>query len=126
MIRRPPRSTLFPYTTLFRSLVDERAHPRGFRLDPPHRLGEVVGVGAGAAAEQLGVAADRGERRAQLVGGVGDEAPQPLLGRLPPRTARLASSATPSSTSRPTAASIWRRCPSVSCTSLVGVAIASR
>src|SRR3989442_6430347 len=28
MIRRPPRSTLFPYTTLFRSLVDEirRAH----------------------------------------------------------------------------------------------------
>src|SRR3989441_7638283 len=27
MIRRPPRSTLFPYTTLFRSLaVDEPAH----------------------------------------------------------------------------------------------------
>src|SRR2546430_6587169 len=24
MIRRPPRSTLFPYTTLFRSPVDER------------------------------------------------------------------------------------------------------
>src|SRR5256885_12648349 len=24
MIRRPPRSTLFPYTTLFRSHVDER------------------------------------------------------------------------------------------------------
>src|SRR2546423_10459457 len=24
MIRRPPRSTLFPYTTLFRSLLDER------------------------------------------------------------------------------------------------------
>src|SRR5258707_9602046 len=23
MIRRPPRSTLFPYTTLFRSLMDE-------------------------------------------------------------------------------------------------------
>src|SRR3712207_6868314 len=23
MIRRPPRSTLFPYTTLFRSLIDE-------------------------------------------------------------------------------------------------------
>src|SRR3712207_6872247 len=28
MIRRPPRSTLFPYTTLFRSLV-ERAQWRG-------------------------------------------------------------------------------------------------
>src|SRR2546422_7589850 len=28
MIRRPPRSTLFPYTTLFRSLKD----PKDFRL----------------------------------------------------------------------------------------------
>src|SRR2546428_14174629 len=26
MIRRPPRSTLFPYTTLFRSLEDTRPH----------------------------------------------------------------------------------------------------
>src|SRR2546427_7674068 len=26
MIRRPPRSTLFPYTTLFRSLDDVRRH----------------------------------------------------------------------------------------------------
>src|SRR3712207_7304112 len=26
MIRRPPRSTLFPYTTLFRSLVGEPVH----------------------------------------------------------------------------------------------------
>src|SRR5260221_10092079 len=34
MIRRPPRSTLFPYTTLFRSRVDagERARPRPERL----------------------------------------------------------------------------------------------
>src|SRR2546429_6069954 len=30
MIRRPPRSTLFPYTTLFRSAP---ADPSGFRLD---------------------------------------------------------------------------------------------
>src|SRR2546425_9564423 len=29
MIRRPPRSTLFPYTTLFRSGFD-RIEPRGF------------------------------------------------------------------------------------------------
>src|SRR2546422_2432493 len=29
MIRRPPRSTLFPYTTLFRSVaLDQRAHGR--------------------------------------------------------------------------------------------------
>src|SRR5260221_7904059 len=33
MIRRPPRSTLFPYTTLFRS----RRHPRG---RPPPRTRE--------------------------------------------------------------------------------------
>src|SRR3712207_7660492 len=33
MIRRPPRSTLFPYTTLFRSVIDgdalDRQHARG-------------------------------------------------------------------------------------------------
>src|SRR3712207_7525541 len=38
MIRRPPRSTLFPYTTLFRSArVDRSAgcgHGRGGRRDP--------------------------------------------------------------------------------------------
>src|SRR3972149_7845228 len=38
MIRRPPRSTLFPYTTLFRS----RVHHRPVHLDfhPPRRLAE--------------------------------------------------------------------------------------
>src|SRR3712207_8591737 len=29
MIRRPPRSTLFPYTTLFRSAVEERVKALG-------------------------------------------------------------------------------------------------
>src|SRR3712207_7531748 len=29
MIRRPPRSTLFPYTTLFRSLLDRRGAGAG-------------------------------------------------------------------------------------------------
>src|SRR5256885_12856081 len=33
MIRRPPRSTLFPYTTLFRSL-DVAVHHRRRRLHP--------------------------------------------------------------------------------------------
>src|SRR3712207_7254309 len=28
MIRRPPRSTLFPYTTLFRSVADHRVPPQ--------------------------------------------------------------------------------------------------
>src|SRR2546422_3683957 len=52
MIRRPPRSTLFPYTTLFRSLAAEgdrdlvRLHPRRRlaegRHDPsPVRIGAV-------------------------------------------------------------------------------------
>src|SRR5258707_5796216 len=27
MIRRPPRSTLFPYTTLFRSIIEGRLQP---------------------------------------------------------------------------------------------------
>src|SRR2546430_5397169 len=31
MIRRPPRSTLFPYTTLFRSRCDDRLQPRSRR-----------------------------------------------------------------------------------------------
>src|SRR2546426_7806126 len=30
MIRRPPRSTLFPYTTLFRSILRARHHLGGF------------------------------------------------------------------------------------------------
>src|SRR3989442_7893260 len=34
MIRRPPRSTLFPYTTLFRSLVGLWLDPR--TEPPPH------------------------------------------------------------------------------------------
>src|SRR2546427_1952250 len=34
MIRRPPRSTLFPYTTLFRSRADTRARPFRPRVRP--------------------------------------------------------------------------------------------
>src|SRR3712207_9147409 len=37
MIRRPPRSTLFPYTTLFRSMYErEVAVPRLLRWYPGH------------------------------------------------------------------------------------------
>src|SRR2546430_6939367 len=32
MIRRPPRSTLFPYTTLFRSAATEPAHRTAIRF----------------------------------------------------------------------------------------------
>src|SRR2546430_7695051 len=56
MIRRPPRSTLFPYTTLFRSGVDvaehveveeavvERRHQRvGHRMREPHQIRVIAG-----------------------------------------------------------------------------------
>src|SRR2546427_6787092 len=33
MIRRPPRSTLFPYTTLFRSVEDEIGFPEDIAVD---------------------------------------------------------------------------------------------
>src|SRR5256885_6903222 len=46
MIRRPPRSTLFPYTTLFRSLfVDFRNEPRPAGND----TGELEGYRVGGA-----------------------------------------------------------------------------
>src|SRR3712207_7009326 len=37
MIRRPPRSTLFPYTTLFRSHELEHRHAERLALDVEHR-----------------------------------------------------------------------------------------
>src|SRR2546426_6744151 len=43
MIRRPPRSTLFPYTTLFRSRRSRVALGHGFRLRADRR--RVVGAG---------------------------------------------------------------------------------
>src|SRR5439155_9449878 len=52
MIRRPPRSTLFPYTTLFRSIWENV--PEG--LDPPHaRLrGRFLLAGVRALARETG------------------------------------------------------------------------
>src|SRR2546422_3929444 len=42
MIRRPPRSTIFPYTTLFRSQLDEQTNVRGLwsSTDDQFYLGE--------------------------------------------------------------------------------------
>src|SRR3712207_8723647 len=57
MIRRPPRSTLFPYTTLFRS--------RGHRADADfrHQLDADAGVLVGVlqVVDQLGQVLDRSE-----------------------------------------------------------------
>src|SRR3989442_11842946 len=43
MIRRPPRSTLFPYTTLFRSLVRQLRAPAHGQLVQPAQQGRLVG-----------------------------------------------------------------------------------
>src|SRR3712207_8823547 len=45
MIRRPPRSTLFPYTTLFRSLADARREPRLAAEAGPHLGRRRLGAG---------------------------------------------------------------------------------
>src|SRR3712207_8543673 len=50
MIRRPPRSTLFPYTTLFRSVVGRTARARAV-------VGEVEDPARAQHAQRLGVEA---------------------------------------------------------------------
>src|SRR5258707_9753315 len=45
MIRRPPRSTLFPYTTLFRSRHAQTVHPR--LLEPAADLRRLLELNAG-------------------------------------------------------------------------------
>src|SRR2546427_1606912 len=53
MIRRPPRSTLFPYTTLFRSPVARR-RPHRLRLPDPAVPARRPGGPAGAAGQGNG------------------------------------------------------------------------
>src|SRR3712207_8786314 len=48
MIRRPPRSTLFPYTTLFRSQAGRRASRGRPRLIPDSPDGQEAAVAAHA------------------------------------------------------------------------------
>src|SRR5256885_10485125 len=57
MIRRPPRSTLFPYTTLFRSL-----HPLG-GADLARRLDRLAGLAALRRAVDLRAHPDRKSTR---------------------------------------------------------------
>src|SRR3712207_8139618 len=68
MIRRPPRSTLFPYTTLFRSSVAERYVHRDLRAQPS-ALQELQVVAGPEAAGVVGV--ERPVARQQLHGRVG-------------------------------------------------------
>src|SRR3712207_7266839 len=62
MIRRPPRSTLFPYTTLFRSGGAGGGQPGG----QPPGAGEDVGAGAVVRPPEAGrAAAHRGRGRSE-------------------------------------------------------------
>src|SRR5262245_64562904 len=60
MITRPPRSTLFPYTTLFRSRVVDQVNVP----DPSTQLTGLAYMGEGAAARLVG--ADRANGRLLL------------------------------------------------------------
>src|SRR3712207_7500847 len=59
MIRRPPRSTLFPYTTLFRS----RLRHRDGRVIWVSDTGRIFRDPAGAPVRMVGMVADITERR---------------------------------------------------------------
>src|SRR3712207_8053872 len=63
MIRRPPRSTLFPYTTLFRSA---RGHARSGALGAAHAHGALLGhrrVGRGLRPHRAREGAERAHGR---------------------------------------------------------------
>src|SRR3712207_9126051 len=74
MIRRPPRSTLFPYTTLFRSRdrldVVRVAVFTGSRSGPPSHRSAVAEFAAGLARAGVGIVYGGG--RAGLMGVVAD------------------------------------------------------
>src|SRR3712207_6480586 len=71
MIRRPPRSTLFPYTTLFRSMRDLEIRGAGNLLGE-EQSGHVAAVGFELYVAMLD------EAVAALAGTAADEAPEPV------------------------------------------------
>src|SRR5260221_11633095 len=73
MIRRPPRSTLFPYTTLFRSLLHDLVHQLLLG-------GEVVVDAGGLDPGLLGNVAHGGGRVALLTEGAGGQLEKGLAG----------------------------------------------
>src|SRR3712207_8465653 len=85
MIRRPPRSTLFPYTTLFRSggQADGRAPDRGLRLRRDAAAPLAADRRAGARADRV---------LAVGPGGVRTDPPGPRARRSDRKSTRLNSS----------------------------------
>src|SRR3712207_8385770 len=91
MIRRPPRSTLFPYTTLFRSLggFPTLAHPESYG---PIALVWLFNVGIGVAMTFLSSVADaQTERRKRMIAELG-EANAKLAAAIDRKSTRLNSS----------------------------------
>src|SRR5229473_6800935 len=79
MIRRPPRSTLFPYTTLFRSVPRRRREwraARGDGLDRDHHPAHRSSDGGGGEAPGAGRVAGRHHLRLRQPG------PRPTPGAL--------------------------------------------
>src|SRR2546429_9667003 len=75
MIRRPPRSTLFPYTTLFRSRALDRVLSRGApgtreSLHGPHLAALGLRGGDQARADRIAVQVDRAGSAFALLAGV--------------------------------------------------------
>src|SRR2546429_7238466 len=99
MIRRPPRSTLFPYTTLFRSpperkspllfvvrVIVDRAHePARMGQDRPHAMPAWVGFSGHA---------DRSEEHTSELQSRLDIACRPLLGKIAQSSTSRASACT--------------------------------
>src|SRR2546430_6109563 len=69
MIRRPPRSTLFPYTTLFRSRGAGRGG--GGRGAPAARLAPCAVRGAGGDSRRVGSARQGSRARGGVAGAAG-------------------------------------------------------
>src|SRR2546426_7673300 len=89
MIRRPPRSTLFPYTTLFRSAPRRRVGGRGLRADRAKDLLGQRRLGLDDAAAPAGGALHREERAEILAHTLARHLDQPELGDLQHVGARL-------------------------------------
>src|SRR5258708_30145802 len=87
MIRRPPRSTLFPYTTLFRSVVGVGVEGRGPVVGAGGRGREVARARRGAGGD--GTPLGGGRQSAGAVGccvrGEVDRLPGPLVAAGGPR-----------------------------------------
>ena len=64
-------------------VLDELRHPFGLGLHPAHRVRDIVGQVVSFALRQFGIAANRGQRCAQFVAGVGDELAYPRLAGVP-------------------------------------------